>query len=461
MRILRRLRSRPHFPSSDLRSEGVRPSSLFRLVRLSQRGAIKRFRDERGQTLVSSAVCLSVLLGFVAFATDVGLLWREKRMMQTAADGGAMNGAAEIPAGDWKAGAKAGAALNGVTDGVNGATVTVNKPPLSGAYAGNTSYVEVIATQSENTFFMGVFGFPSMTVGARAVAYNTPTKDCVVTLGTSPSPPGATGAGIAASGSGSLSVPSCGITDNANGTGNSDGAINLSGSASITAGSINTAGSVATNVENHVTVSNPSTITTGISPVSDPLAGTISPPANPGGCLANPNINSSTTIGPLGGGTICYNSLTIGGGTVTLRPGVYYINGNLTIQGSSTLNGTTGVTFYVTCNGTCASNNGVMDIQGGNVVLNLSAPTSGDYTGILFYQNPNDPETATFGGGSTGSTNGIFYFPDAGLTMTGGSGTTFNIDLVVNWLNITGPSNITPYAPLDIPSPIPDPVLAE
>ncbi len=458
----RRSRTRMPYPVLDLPSEVLRPPPLVRPERHCGRGSVvKRFTSESGQTLVSASLCLSVLLGFVALAVDVGLLWRAKRVMQTAADGGAMNSAAEIPVGDWNTGAKAGAALNGVTDGVGGATVTVNKPPLSGAYAGNTNYVEVIATQSEKTIFMGVAGFPSINVSARAVAYNTPSKDCVVTLGTSPSPPGASGAGIAASGSGSLSVPSCGIVDNASGIGNSDGAINLSGSASITAGSVTTAGNVALNVESHITATNPSTVTTGLSPVSDPLAGTVSPPSNPGGCLANPNINSSTTIGPSADGTICYNSLTIGGGTVTLRPGVYYINGNLTIQGSSTLNGTTGVTFYIACNGTCASNNGVLDIQGGSVTLNLTAPTSGSYKGILFYQNPNDPETATFGGGAAGNINGILYFPDAGLTMTGGSGTTFNIDLVVNWLNITGPSSITPYAPLDIPSPIPDPVLAE
>lgn len=426
-----------------------------------------RFKhSESGQTLIMSALSLSLLLGFVAFAVDLGLLWRDKRTMQTAADAGAVNGAAEMPAGDWDAGAKAGAALNGVTNGVNGATVTVNNPPLHGAYAGKANYVEVIASRSEGTVFMGLFGFPSMTVSARAVAYNTPSQDCVITLGTSPSPPGATGAGIAASGSGSLDVPGCGVIDNGDGTGNNDGAINLSGSGSITAESVTTAGSVASTVEGQIHVTNPSTVTTGIAPVGDPLAGTVSPPTNPGGCLANPNIGSNTTIGPSSDGTICYDSLTISGGTVTLRPGVYYINGNLTVQGSSIVNCTgtcasSGVTFYITCNGTCASNNGVMKIQGGNVQLNLTAPTSGPYAGVLFYQDRNDPETATFSGGSAGALDGILYFPDAGLVLSGGSGTTFTVDLIVDWLNLTGPSTITQYKPLDEPGLIPDPVLAE
>jgi len=228
----------------------------------------------------------------------------------------------------------------------------------------------------------------------------------------------------------------------------------------ITAGSITVAGS-AVNLGNcTVSATNPTTITTGMTPVSDPLASLVTAPTKPGTCTNDPKLNSSTTIGPSGGGTICYNSLTISGGTITLNPGVYYINGNLNISGSSTLNGT-GVTFYVTCNGTCASNNGYISIQGGNVALNISAPTSGSYKGLLFYQNSSDPETATFGGGATGNINGFIYLPGAGLTLTGNSGTTFNVDLITQWINLTGSTAISPYAPLNIPSPIPDPVLAE
>lgn len=442
--------------SLDRQAIGSRISPLVRTAAFSKMRAIKVLRDERGQTLVASALCLSMLLGFVALATDVGLLWRDKRMMQTAADGGAMNGAAEIPAGDWKAGAKAGAALNGVTDGVNGATVTVNKPPLSGAYAGDTNYVEVITAQSEKTFFMGVFGFPSMTVGARAVAYNTPSKDCIVTLGTSPSPPGATGAGIAASGSGSLNVAGCGITDDADKLGNS--AIALSGSASITAGSLSTAGTVASSDESNITTINPTTVTTGISPVSDPLAGIVSPPTKPATLCTQLSYSSGAIPS-----TCYYSSLTISG-TVTVS-GVYYIQGNLTIQGGATVTGS-GVTFYVTCpSGDCTStsteNCSYACITVSASTLNISPPASGSTENVVFYQDPSDPETGSMQGGSSGKLAGIIYLPSAGLTLGGGSGATFNIDLVTQWLNITGPSTITPYAPLDIPSPIPDPVLAE
>ena len=437
------------------RSPLVRAAAFFRTMR-----AIEVLRDEGGQTLVSSAVIFSVLLGFVGLATDVGLLWREKRMMQTAADGAAVNGAAEIPVGDWKAGAKAGAALNGATDGLDGATVTVNKPPLSGAYAGNTNYVEVIASQSEKPAFMGVFGFPSMTVSARAVAYNTPSKDCIVTLGSDQtsqtSPPGATGAGINISGSGSLNVPGCGITDDADKLGNS--AIALSGSASITAGSVSTAGTVASGDESKITTTYPTTVTTGISPVSDPLAGIVSPPTKPGTLCTQLSYSSGAIPS-----TCYYSSLTISG-TVTVS-GVYYIQGNLTIQGGANVTGS-GVTFYVTCpSGDCTStsteNCSYACITVSASTLNISPPGSGSTQNVVFYQDPSDPETASMQGGSSGTLAGIIYLPSAGLTLGGGSGSTFNIDLLTQWLNVTGPSTITPFAPLDIPSSIPDPVLAE
>lgn len=56
---------------------------------------MNRLKEESGQVLVMTALSITVLLGFMAFATDVGLLLRERRMLQTAADSAAIAGAAE------------------------------------------------------------------------------------------------------------------------------------------------------------------------------------------------------------------------------------------------------------------------------------------------------------------------------------------------------------------------------
>src|SRR6202035_5778158 len=69
----------------------------------------------------------------------------------------------------------------------------------------------------------------------------------------------------------------------------------------------------------------------------------------------------------------------------------------------------------------------------GNVTATLSAPTSGPYTGILFYQDPTVVTTAgdTITGGSTMSLTGALYFPDSGLTFNGGSSTSSGNTIVV------------------------------
>jgi uncharacterized membrane protein len=63
----------------------------------------------------------------VGFAVDVGVLFRDKRILQTAADAGAIAGAEEYKYGDWSDAAKKAATHNGVTDGINGYTVTVTQ----------------------------------------------------------------------------------------------------------------------------------------------------------------------------------------------------------------------------------------------------------------------------------------------------------------------------------------------
>src|SRR5271154_319686 len=167
-------------------------------------------RDESGQSLVITAVCMTCMLGFVALATDVGIMLREKRLVQIAADSGAIAGALELNYADVTSAAKAASAQNGITDGTNGATVTVNGPPggpLSGPYAGNANYVEVVVSQNQPTIFMRVFGLSAMSIVGRAVATLGPSQGCVYTLG-------ASGTDITFNGAGNTNMPNCSVLDN-------------------------------------------------------------------------------------------------------------------------------------------------------------------------------------------------------------------------------------------------------
>jgi uncharacterized membrane protein len=113
--------------------------------------AMNRFQvRERGQVLAMFCASIVVLLGSLALAVDVGMLWTERRQMQTGADAAAVAGAVALRGGDdvITAGQNV-SALNSFTNGQNDVTVTSNNPPLSGAYAGNTSYVEAVVDQPQ------------------------------------------------------------------------------------------------------------------------------------------------------------------------------------------------------------------------------------------------------------------------------------------------------------------------
>jgi len=100
-----------------------------------------------------------------------------------------------------------------------------------------------------------------------------------------------------------------------------------------------------------------------------------------------------------------------------------------------------GVTFYLTSpSGSPAS----VNIDGGATV-ELSAPTSGNYEGLLFYQDPSDTASASLRGTDNTSYQGALYFPTAQLTFGGDNSSTgtFNGDakftlIVSSWLTLTG-----------------------
>src|ERR1039458_9551407 len=403
---------------------------------------MRMFRDQRGQTTILIALCLLCLCGMTGFAVDAGMMFRAKRNLQIAADAAAISGAAELNYGDAAAAAQAAAVQNGETNGVNGATVTVNNPPAAGSHTGS-AYVEVIVSQVEPTYFMKALHLNSLTVSARAVGTVATTPTCLVTLGS-------TAPGLSVTNGAALSVSSCGIIDDATGS----GALTASGGSPITATSVGVVGT--TSITNGATVT--PTPVTGITAVADPLSYFATPPPSSdytSGCSADPKISSSRTIGPSTSNSyVCYQGLTISNGsTATLNPGLYIINGVagsgknvFSVAGGAIINGTTGVTFYFVNGASFNFSNGAS--------VNLTAPTSGPYRGLLFYQDPGDTAADSFVGGSVAVMNGIFYLPKAALTLSNGNSSTFSTDLVVGSLTMTGSATLKPYAPLNASSPL-------
>src|SRR5579885_2109587 len=139
-------------------------------MELGSKHGRKAREGERGQVVPIVALALFVLFGAAAMAVDVGYLRYMQRIEQNAADSAAIAGANEIPYNDVTTAAKADAASNGFTDDGTNVIVTVNNPPSSGSYSGNTSAVEVIVKAKHAMFFEKIFGTSSSWVSARSVA---------------------------------------------------------------------------------------------------------------------------------------------------------------------------------------------------------------------------------------------------------------------------------------------------
>ncbi len=399
-----------------------------------------RRKSEAGQALILTAVGLTVLMGFAGLGIDMGVMRYEKRLQQTAADAAAIAGANNLSYTGVTIGGQNAAAANGFTDNGDGATTAPCDAagaavgtvcvqigtPTSGPHQGKALYVEALVAAVHTTYFMRLLGISTTEITARAVATNLsggPSSGCLYTLG----PPGSSIEGVNLNGNATLNAPTCGIND--------DGNYNTQGnSLTVNAGSFGVSGSA--NVSGKggsVSCGAPGPCPTyGMPAATDPMASKnppITAPSQPppsSSCPAHGACNVTTSgTQVLQPGT--YSSITIGSSsTVTLSQGIYYIDGpgGVSFNGSATLTGSD-VMFYFT--GSASIN----ATGGGNQVSNiqLSAPTSGPYTGILMYQDPADTNTGgkpnsgpSLGGDDKSFFDGILYFPKDQLTFFGNAG---------------------------------------
>ena len=404
---------------------------------------LRKLKDESGQVMLLTLLCMTCLLGFVGFAADVGTLFYAKRNLQIAADSAAIAGAAELNYGDMTAAADAAAEQNGVTIGTNGGAVLVNSPPTGGAYAGlSGGYVEAIVSQSEPTFFMKIFNITSQTVAARAVAYNGGAGNtCVYIMEDSAN------SAMNLQGSFDVSAPKCGVIINSN----SSSALNITGAGGqLTAGSIGIVGGTSGKTGGIT----PAPVT-GIAQQSDPYASLVAP--TPTGCITPPG---DTLTGPVfagcyapSGGTLTINNAILGAGT-------YVLEGNVKLTGSVT-SGAGGTTLDIV--------NGALT-EGTNTVLTLVAPLpgTGPYGGIAIMEPlPNTNPMLFDFGSSSGSIDGIIYAPGAALVLhdSGGDkrgGLVLTTDLIVNTLDDqTATLSITNYSQTVSNSPLTKVALVE
>jgi hypothetical protein len=236
---------------------------------------MKFLRAKRGQVMVLVAVSVTILLGFLGLATDMGVLWATRRRAQTAADAAAVagvNATMTTQSSNYAAAATDVASINGFTNGSNSVVVTPTAPTPAGYPAGN--YVQVNISVPVRTYFLGVLGYRTVNISVSALAGNTSGPNTVIALNGS-------GNGVTVDGP-SVNV-TCGVMSNSS----SSSSLTVKNGGSIAAGSIGVVGGTSGSV--------PSNVKTGCAPVQNPFSNW-TPPTAASCTRRNTNQTGTNTI---------------------------------------------------------------------------------------------------------------------------------------------------------------------
>ena len=407
--------------------------------------------QERGQTVIMFTLGAVTMFGMLGLVVDIGYAYYRKEAAQAAAEAAAaaaVKAAYSQTAGNINCGSNnvvcqtstdcpstiSGYGSNNIEKGclyaqANGFTTggrqNVRLESGTGSVNGISVTYYVTAKVSERLpqLFSAVTGNMNANYTARSSVGYIPGSSggCIYVLNP-------TAVSLNMNGNTALTT-GCGVYVNSN----NSGAVTFSGTnASITAtggSKVNIVGNV--NYGPNTAAISPAPLT-GQPSAGDPLAG-MDPPTD-GACLGGVSIQHSDTVN-LSPGTYC-GDITVSG-TATLITGLYIIKGSttggLSVAGNGTLNAP-GVTFYF--------ETGTVGFAGG-AAINISAPNTGTWAGILMFQSRTNTQNASLVGGSSQITSGIMYFPAATLDFKGGSASTSqSATIVSDKLNLVGNSYI-------------------
>ena len=420
---------------------------LLRTFSAGMRAGLGRFTvDQRGAMAMTLGLLMTGFAGVVALSVDVADWYGSRRVMQSAADAGAMGGALALKHGATNTSAvnaaRTDAQLNATGLGA-GATVNV---AVSG------TKVTVTVSKKATLLLSGLFLRTAPTITATAAAdvvqtANT-TQPPVCLLVTSPS----AASTFQLSGSTELNASGCGIVVNST----SATAASIGGNATIASKWLCGPGG---NVVWGSAALNPAE--TKCAAMSDPYVNMAVPSAASASNLCNftnfqtsgknyfsytdasgnpvSDTNGSNSVTPyfyydtagdststlnLTPGVYCGGISTNGTTNIRFQPGIYVLrNGGLTTKGN-TIGVGTGVVFYLTGSGTAVQlQDDYVDLSA-KTTLTISAPTSGPLAGFAIFQDGTAATgtlTNTLSGNSDINFTGLLYFGHQNVTVTGDS----------------------------------------
>jgi len=361
--------------------------------------------------MILAALAIIGLVCLTAVSVDGGLAYLDRRSAQNAADAAALAAAlTKVRSGDWLSAGLGRAASNGHNNDGTTNTVELHNPPISGPYSGNNEYIQVVITSQVNTYFAPVVGITEVTNKVEAVARARPGSTEPMFLGNAivsldPDDCRAFDSG----GNSDLEARGGGIHVNSNCHGS---AFRQHGNGRVwTDHSITVVGGAT--YDNGDVTPQPST---GASPLPDIIY------PNPT-CTGNA-VKTGNTLSP---GTV--DGAFPPGGVTHLSPGIFCITGDFTMHGNDDITGS-GVVLVLQSGGITLN---------GNSYVNLSAPTSGPFAGLLIYLPPGNTSTARINGTNDSRFTGSILAPSAHIILNGtGAADGFNSQVIGNTVEWSG-----------------------
>lgn len=363
-------------------------------------------RDTRGSIVIIAGIAFPLLVGAMALGTEAGFWYLSQRKLQQTADLVAFAGVVQLRSGrtgtQMQTAAQDIANRNGLQP--DNDTLTVNNPPLTGSHAGSGKAVEVTIVRSQKRYFTLIYSSDPVVISARAVAeYTEGSNACLLSLD-----PTGSGA-VNVSGSSEVIFEGCDVATNSN----DDQAFQMSGgSVQLSTGCVHSVGGVETTTG--LTLTTCSSPRTEVPVIVDPYAD-VADPQVVGDCADGDLTDVSVTPDtghPLGLGSKHFCGGMALTGSVNFEPGLYIVDGGVFKINASAIVTGIGVTFFLTGGASLSYN--------GGATINLSAPTSGPLSGLLFYADRDDTGVSHKINGNSGSElNGAVYMPSGDLDYSG------------------------------------------
>lgn len=384
-------------------------------------------RQERGQAIVLMAFALVGMLGFAAVALDGGNIYAEQRRAQSAADAAVLAAAYQSMRGVTSTttinnSALTNATVNGYDNNSTSNWVQFYRPPLSGAYVGNSAYMQVVITERIPTALAHLVYKGPFQLSVSAVAYaktGGPPVDgnAVVALN---------GTGcktVQVNGNGGMNVSGGGIFANSNGSACNGGGrvVYANGNGNVDATpSINIVAPSAWAYTGDI--GSPTITSNAPSVPNDPL-NDLNPPV----CTAigSPSVPQHGTINP---GT--YDRLDANG-TLILNPGIYCItstSGRAIDMGPSDVITGSGVTIYLQYGGMQITQ-GIMNLKAPSKTYNPAcatlmpwdAPDTSPchYVGMLLFIGRTNTNNIKMAGQGGWNLEGTLYGPKTSIDLDG------------------------------------------